>query len=149
MRSTLALLLGLYAATGLAVPPARAQATPASAPAMSVTTNDHHNRIDVVSLPNPIPLAKYFTLQLAVYDDGTPVRRLDDASVEVSVGMMHGSGHEFMHGMQSAPRVEKHQGRFIVRGMMFHMQGPWTMRVQVHEGTRSATADIPLQCCGG
>jgi hypothetical protein len=148
MRTTLALLLGLYAALA-AVPPVRAQATPATAPAMSVSTTDHHYRIDVVSLPNPIPLAKYFTLQLAVYDGRTPVRRLDDASVEVSVGMTHGSGHEFMHGMQSSPRVEKHRGRFIVRGMMFHMQGPWTMRVQVHEGTRSATADIPLQCCGG
>ena len=148
MRTTLALLLGLYAAL-IAVPPARAQDTPATAPAMSVATTDHHYRIDVVSLPKPIPLAKYFTLQLAVYDGGTSLRPLTDASVEVSVGMMHGSGHEFMHGMQSSPRVEKHQGGFIVRGMMFHMQGPWTLRVQVHEGTRSATADIPLQCCGG
>ena len=148
MRTTLALLLGLYAVLA-AVPPARAQATPTTAPATSVSTADHQYRIDVVSLPNPIPLAKYFTLQLAVYDSSTSLRPLTDASVEVSVGMMHGSGHEFMHGMQSSPRIEKHQGRFIVRGMMFHMQGLWTMRVQVHEGAHSATADIPLQCCGG
>ncbi|HEX3838659.1 MAG TPA: FixH family protein [Steroidobacteraceae bacterium] len=148
MRTTLAVLLGLYAALA-AVMPAYAQATPVTARAMRVFTTDHHYRIDVVSVPNPIPLGKFFTLQLAVYDDRTPGRPLPDASVEVSAGMMHGSGHEFMHGMQSAPIVEKHPGRFVVQGMMFHMQGPWTVRVQVHEGTRSATADIPLQCCGG
>jgi hypothetical protein len=147
MRTLLALLLGLYAAA--AVTPTHSQATPATAPPMRVFTPDHQYRIDVFAVPNPIPLAKYFTLQLAVYDGRTPDRPLTAASVEVSAGMMHGSDHEFMHGMQSSPTVERRQGRFIVRGMQFHMQGLWTLRVQVHEGTRSASADIPLQCCGG
>lgn len=145
MRTALALLLGLYA-TMAATP---AQATPAAASTLSVFTTDHHYRIDVVAVPNPIPLSQYFTLRLAVYDGRTPGPRLTQVSLEVSAGMMHGSGHEFMHGMQSSPSVEKHSGGFIVRGLMFHMQGPWTLRVRVHEGPRSATADIPLQCCGG
>jgi hypothetical protein len=148
MRITLAMLFGLCAAVAV-VTPADTQATPAAALALRVFTTDHRYGIDVVAVPKPIPLAKDFTVQLTVYDARTPGRQLMDASVKVSAGMMHGSGHEFMHGMQSSPTVEKHQGRFIVRGMMFHMQGPWTLRVQVHEGTSSATADIPLQCCGG
>ncbi|HTV78602.1 MAG TPA: hypothetical protein VMF03_10100 [Steroidobacteraceae bacterium] len=144
MRTQLALLLVLCGVVA-AVTPARGKAT--AEPTISAFTTDHHYRIDVVAVPNPIPMATYFTLQLAVYDGHAAVRPLSDVSIQVSVGMMHG-GHEFMHGMQSSPTVEKHQGRFIVKGMMFHMQGPWTMRVRVREGTRRATADVPLQCCG-
>ena len=148
MHTTVSFLLGLCAAVAT-VTPAPAQVQPATAaPALRVFTTDHQYRIDVVAVPNPIPLAKYFTVQLEVHDGKIPGRRLTAASVEVSSGMMHGSGHEFMHGMQSTPTIENHEGRFIVRGMKFHMQGPWILRVQIHEGTHSASADIPLQCCG-
>jgi hypothetical protein len=69
--------------------------------------------------------------------------------LDVSAGMTHGAGHEFMHGMESSTVVEKSKDRFLVRGMMFHMAGPWTLRVRVHQGAVSDSADLTLQCCGG
>ncbi|HEY4341763.1 MAG TPA: hypothetical protein VGM97_17600 [Steroidobacteraceae bacterium] len=112
-------------------------------------TEGHRFRIDLLTVPAPLPLQKYFELQLAVFDGRHPARRLTDASIKVSAGMTHGMGHEFMHGMQSTPLVEAHAGRYIVRGMYLHMQGPWTLRVHVREGGHSGTADLTLQCCGG
>jgi hypothetical protein len=148
MRITLVLLLG-WVATMAASPPLHAQAAAAAAPIVGVVTAEGRFRIDLVSAPNPIPLSKYFTLKLAVYDTRAPTRPLTDVKLDVSAGMTHGAGHEFMHGMESSSVVEKHKDRFLVRGMMFHMAGPWTLRVRVHRGAVSDTADLTLQCCGG
>ncbi len=114
-----------------------------------VVTVNHRYRIDLMSAPDPIPMSKYFTLQLAVYDVRSPARPLTDVKVDVSAGMTHGAAHEFMHGMESSPVVEKSSDRFLVRGMMFHMQGAWTLRVRVRQGAVSDIADLTLQCCGG
>jgi hypothetical protein len=126
-----------------------AQATDDPAPVARVVTAQGRYRIDLVAAPNPIPMSKYFTLKLAVYDTRAPTRSLTDVKLDVSAGMTHGAGHEFMHGMESSTVVEKSQDRFLVRGMMFHMAGPWTLRVRVHQGAASDTADLTLQCCGG
>ena len=151
MRARLVLLLGLsvfLAFLAVSAPPrARAATDPASV--VRVVTAEHRYRIDLVSAPDPIPMSKYFTLRLLVYDARAPGRPLTDVKLEVTAGMTHGAGHEFMHGMQSSPVVRKSKGRFVVRGMMFHMQGTWILRVRVHQGAVSDTADLPLQCCGG
>ncbi len=120
----------------------------ALAPA-AVQTANHHYRIELKAAPNPIPLSKYFTLQLVVYDARAPTVPLTDVKLDVSAGMTHGAGHEFMHGMESSVVVEKRSDTFLVRGMMFHMEGPWTLRVRVHQGAVSDTADLTLRCCGG
>ena len=148
MRGTIVLLLGLIAASG-AIARLHAQTAPAPAPVVQVLTSDHRYRINLESAPDPIPMSKYFTLRLAVFDPRAPATPLTNVKLDVSAGMTHGAGHEFMHGMQSSPVVRKSKGRFVVRGMMFHMQGTWILRVRVHQGAVSDTADLPLQCCGG
>jgi hypothetical protein len=147
MRSTLVLLLGLNAAMG-AIAPLHAQTLQVASPILQVVTTDHRYRIALESVPNPIPMSKYFTLKLAVFDTRAPARPLTDMKVDVSAGMTHGAGHEFMHGMESSPVVKKSKDGFLVRGMMFHMEGTWILRVRVHQGDVSDTADLPLQCCG-
>ena len=148
MRITLVLLLGLNAAL-VTFAPLPAQSAQASAPVVQVLTTDHRYRIDLESAPDPLPLSKYFTLRLAVFDTRAPARPLTDVKLDVSAGMTHGAGHAFMHGMESSPVVSKSKGSFLVRGLMFHMQGTWILRVRVHRGAVSDSADLPLQCCGG
>ena len=77
-----------------------------------------------------------------------PGQPITDATLDVSAGMRHGLAHGFAHGMQSTPKVEAQQGSFLVRGMYFHMAGPWVVVVHVHQGSRSGTAYFHLVCCG-
>jgi hypothetical protein len=120
----------------------------AAPPVTQVFTTNHLYRIVLLTAPQPAPLRKHFELQLAVYEARKPGKQIKDGQLDVNAGMTHG-GPEFMHGMQSTPVVEAHDGVYTVRGMMFHMEGPWTLRVQVHEGEHSGTADLTLQCCEG
>ncbi|HTB66361.1 MAG TPA: hypothetical protein VK727_09035 [Steroidobacteraceae bacterium] len=147
MRLTVAVLLGLTVALAGSAP-LHAQASADPAPVAQVVTAQGRYRIALVAAPHPIPLSKYFTLKLAVYDTRTPTRPLTDVKLDVSAGMTHGAGHEFMHGMESSTVVEQSNDRFVVRGMMFHMAGSWILRVRVHQGAVSDTADLTLQCCG-
>lgn len=151
MRVRLVLILGLnvFLAFLAVIEPPGARAATAPASVVQVVTADHRYRIDLIAAPNPIPLAKYFALQLVVYDARAPGPPLRDVKLEVSAGMTHGAGHEFMHGMESSPMVEKSNDGFVLRGLMFHMQGPWILRLRVQQGALSDTADLTLQCCGG
>src|ERR1700759_4093863 len=116
----------------------------ASSPIAQVFTTNQLYRIVLLAAPQPAPLRKRFELQMAIYEAKKPGKQITDGQVDVAAGMTHGS-HEFMHGMQSTPVVETHDGVYTVRGMMFHMEGPWTVRVQVREGGHSGTADLTLQ----
>jgi hypothetical protein len=120
----------------------------AAPPITQASTTNHLYRIVLLAAPQPVPMHKHFELQLAIYEAKSPRKQIKDGQLEVTAGMTHGSG-EFMHGMQSTPVVEAHDGIYTVRGMMFHMQGPWTLRVQVRKGGHSGTADLTLQCCEG
>jgi hypothetical protein len=147
MRRSVAGLAALLLVTMAA--PAREQG-PAAPPAIAqALTTNHLYRVVLLAAPQPVPMGKYFELQLAIYEAKSPGKPITEGQLDVTAGMTHGMGHEFMHGMQSTPVVEAHEGGYAVRGMMFHMQGPWTLRVRVREGVRSGTADLTLECCGG
>jgi hypothetical protein len=122
-------------------------AAPTAAIAQALTTN-HLFRVVVLAAPQPVPLQQHFAIELAVYRAKPPRERIKDAQLVVTAGMTHGTGNEFMHGMLSTPVVQKQKGRYMVRGLMFHMEGPWIIRVQVREDGRNGTADLTLDCCG-
>jgi hypothetical protein len=106
-------------------------------------------RVQMLGAPDPVPINRYFGFELAIVDGRDPTRRITDARVEVSAGMSHGGGSAFTHGMQSLPVVEKKNGSYLVRGMLFHMAGPWTVRVKVHHGASTETTDLRLECSAG
>jgi hypothetical protein len=106
-------------------------------------------RVEILHAPEPIPMNRYFGFELAVYDAGNPSRRITNAWVEISAGMIHGDGAAFTHGMQSVPVVEAKNGGYLVQGMLFHMAGPWTVRVKVHRGAHTESTDLRLDCCAG
>jgi len=127
---------------------AGAPASAATAAIAQALTTNHLYRVVVLAAPQPVPLEKHFGIELAVYEVKSPRKRITDAKLDVTAGMTHGMGNEFVHGMLSTPVVEVHKGNYTVRGIMFHMEGPWTLRVRVREGGHSGTADLTLECCG-
>ena len=71
------------------------------------------------SQPHPIPINEPFELILDVLGPQA------DLTIEVQ-GWMPGHGH----GMLRTPRVTPlGDGRYQVKGMLFHMQGAWELRV--------------------
>jgi hypothetical protein len=131
-----------------------AQSNPTTAAVMHVRpaarqtyTEGHRFLVRLLSVTGPIRLEQYFTLRLAVYDGSDPQRRLSDVQVVVAAGMTHGMSEGFAHGMQSAAKVEMHDGVATISGLFFHMTGDWTLRVTVHEAEEEGTASFQLPCC--
>ena len=116
-------------------------------PAREAYTADHQLLVRLLSVPNPIPMEKYFSLRLAIYDGNDPRRQLQDVQLQVAAGMSHGMAQGFAHGMQSSPQIEIQNGIATVSGMFFHMAGEWTLQVTVHAGGHDGMASFNLPCC--
>ena len=85
--------------------------------------------VELRTSPDPIPLNQPFELDVIVSSEGAPPR--SDVSWTLRVeGWMPGHGH----GMLRQPEVDDlGDGRYRVRGMLFHMPGLWELRVLVIE----------------
>ena len=72
------------------------------------------------------PLNRIHSWTIQLHDAaGAPLR---DASITVSGGMP-----EHDHGLPTAPRVTAHlgEGRYLLEGLRFHMQGAWRLSLHV------------------
>ena len=85
--------------------------------------------VELRTSPDPIPLNQPFELDVIVTSEGAPPE--SDVSWTLRVeGWMPGHGH----GMLRQPEVDElGDGRYRVRGMLFHMPGLWELRVLVIE----------------
>lgn len=117
------------------------------APTRQAYTGDHRLLVKLLSVPKSIPFEKYFDLRFGVYDAKHPRERLQHAHFAIYAGMRHGLKHGFAHGMQSSPKVDAKNGVFTVKGMYFHMMGPWTLKTTVKEGKETGVAYFQLPCC--
>jgi hypothetical protein len=130
------------------MPPGLISAEPAQyARAAEAYTTDHHFLVRLLSVPNPIPYEKYFSVAIEVYDANNPARRLSDIQLAVVAGMSHGLEVGFAHTMQSEPKVEVRDGVAKVSGLYFHMTGAWTMEVTVRMRDEESAAYFQLSCC--
>jgi hypothetical protein len=118
------------------------------APTRQAYTANHRFLVKLQALPQPIPYEKYFDLRFAVYDGHDPTKPLTGVTLTVAAGMRHGLKSGFAHAMQSAPKVAEKDGEFTLSGMYFHMMGPWTLDVTVHQGGKDGTSEFRLPCCG-
>lgn len=85
--------------------------------------------VEVSINPSPIPLNQPFELDVLVTAEGAPPAPEESWTVRVE-GWMPGHGH----GMLRQAEVDDFgDGRFRVRGMLFHMPGEWELRVLVIE----------------
>ena len=119
----------------------------AEMPARAAYTADRQLLVRLVSVPNPIPMEKYFSLRLAIYAGNDPRQPLPDAQVQVAAGMSHGMAQGFAHEMQSSPHIEIRNGIATISGMFFHMTGEWTLQVRVHAAGHDGTVSFNLPCC--
>jgi hypothetical protein len=85
--------------------------------------------VELSTSPDPIPLNQPFELDVIITSEGSPPS--DEVSWTLRVeGWMPGHGH----GMLRQPQVDElGEGRYRVRGMLFHMPGLWELRVLVIE----------------
>ena len=85
--------------------------------------------IEVLTSPDPIPLNQPFELEVRLDARGEVVTELVGRTLRVE-GWMPGHGH----GMLRQAQVDElGDGRYRVRGMLFHMPGAWDLRVMVIE----------------
>ena len=85
--------------------------------------------VELSTSPDPIPLNQPFELAVSLTTDGAPPSA--DVSWTLRVeGWMPGHGHGML---RQAVVDELGDGRYRVRGMLFHMPGLWELRVFVIE----------------
>ncbi len=93
-----------------------------------------------VPTPDPIPLNASFELELEIRDGTDPERPVTGAQVFVSGWMP-----DHLHGMnRRASTTELGDGRYRIRGMLFHMPGHWQILVDVVERGLSERAELDV-----
>ncbi len=131
-------------------------ATPAAIPPRTqVLSNDARYTVCYTAAPNPIPLNQPFDMQVWVYEgDGTA--QLSTAVIlDVDAGM---PAHR--HGMNVKPQIRAlngppvqdllpghgamSDGRFEVRGMLFHMPGAWELHFDIRHGAIMERAQVAI-----
>lgn len=116
---------------------------------MRGATKGGHFHLVATPLPNPIPFQKLFEIDVQVFRAGDTETPAADAALDQVRATM--PAHR--HGMKNEPEIEAlGGGKFRVKGMRFHMQGPgqdghWLLEFVVREGSTIDSAQFDLQCC--
>jgi len=116
-------------------------------PTREAFTENREFLVRLVGLPNTIPLKKHFSVAFEVYNGRSISQKVQDAKLQVEIGMRHGMKDKFAHGMNSEPEVVSGPLVTSVDGVYFHMAGKWTIGVSVKAGKRVGTAWFDLPCC--
>ena len=121
-----ALIIG----TGLAVNSAiAAESTPGKSLPTHLVSDGGSFDITLTSKPRVIPLNELFELTIEV----RPAKSVKDPNpIWISVNATM-PAHQ--HGMNTRPRIEDlGKGKFVVRGLLFHMAGEWEVAIDVAKG---------------
>lgn len=79
------------------------------------------------SMPDPIPEANPFTLEVELFADTACTVPLDGETCRIDAAMPHHG-----HGMNVAPRMRREgPGRWKAAGMLLHMPGRWELFIDV------------------
>jgi hypothetical protein len=119
-----------------------ADSVPANTLTQHLTSDGGSFNITLTSTPRTIPLNEMFELAIDVHPAKT-VKDTNPIWVSVIATM---PAHQ--HGMNTRPRVEDlGKGRFVVRGMLFHMAGVWEIALDVAKGSlhEHAKASLDLE----
>ena len=112
----------------------------ASPVANTVASNDGQYSFYWVPKPNPVPLNRFFAIDVQVLDmAGNPVTP-EMASLTVDAGMpQHG------HGMNHVPRIKSQpNGTWLAEGMLMHMPGNWQLYFDLEVDGVSHRGQTPL-----
>jgi hypothetical protein len=112
---------------------------PTAAVAERLVTDGGAFALRLHSSPNPIRLNEYFELVVEVRSDGVA----DDGNAYWVDTQALMPAHA--HGMNTLPRRESlGSGRFLFRGMLFHMAGEWELAFDVAKGRVREHASLRL-----
>ncbi len=93
--------------------------------------------------PDPIRVAQPFYMTVRVLENTDRATPVKDAALTVQGWMP-----EHDHGMYTAPIVtSNHDGTYTVRGMLFHMEMQWEIRVDVTRAGVTDRAVFTVACC--
>lgn len=112
-------------------------------------TEGEHFYVKVLPQPNPIPFQKLFELEVEVFED----EAREEPAEGVSLDQVRAEMPAHNHGMNVDPTIEeKGDGRFLVEGMRFHMQGDgedghWVLELVLSQDDLVDQAKFDLQCC--
>jgi len=107
-----------------------------------VVSQDGSFRLTLQSQPAPLPLNELFEITVSV--DASAAA--DDSSNPVWL-RANAEMPEHKHGMNTRVIVEQlADGRFVLRGLLFHMRGEWLITFDVAKGRvhEQATARVQL-----
>ena len=104
--------------------------------------------------PAPIPFQQLFSLEVQVFKDAE--RHPVDATTSLDDVRATMPAHN--HGMNVRPTITPHPdgtpGKFLVRGMRYHMRGEgedglWVLELILQDSARGIIdkTSIPTQCC--
>lgn len=107
----------------------------AAAESLSAVSQPAGLHVSMDSELEPLAINQMHSWVITVQDtQGQPI---DDARIQVDGGMpLHN------HGLATSPQVTETlgQGRYLLQGMRFHMNGDWELRVQItHDGVTYRT----------
>jgi hypothetical protein len=97
--------------------------------------------VELDTSPQPIRLNEYFELLIVVQPASPDSQR--PVSVDVTAEM---PAHR--HGMNTRPQREQlSDGRFVFRGLLFHMAGEWQLTIEIAQGRvrERATARLVIE----
>jgi hypothetical protein len=102
----------------------------AAAESLSAVSQPAGLHVSMHSELEPLAINQMHSWVITVQDaQGEPI---DDAQIQVDGGMpLHN------HGLATSPQVTETlgQGRYLLQGMRFHMNGDWELRLQIaHDG---------------
>jgi hypothetical protein len=87
-----------------------------------------------------IPVNELFELEVVLFEGRAREKPLVGATINASAWMP-----EHMHGMSRRPRTqETAPGRYLVRGMMLHMEGFWQLFLDVTAGAIAERVEFEI-----
>ena len=87
-----------------------------------------------------IPVNELFEIEVLLFEGSSRDKPLTGATILASAWMP-----EHMHGMSRRPRTEETApGRYLVRGMMLHMEGFWQLFLDVTAGKIAERVEFTL-----
>lgn len=79
------------------------------------------------SMPDPIPVADPFSVEIELFADSACTQPLDAGECRIDAAMPHHG-----HGMNVAPRMRREgPGRWKAAGMLLHMPGRWELFIDL------------------
>jgi hypothetical protein len=118
----------------------RAEDRPDALPAQ-VVSKDGGFRLTLQSSPSPLPLNELFEITVTV--DASAAR--DDSSNPVWL-RANAEMPAHQHGMNTRVIVEQlGDGRFLLKGLLFHMRGEWLITFDVAKGRVHEQASARVQ----